>query len=77
MIRNWFHGTIACHKFLSLHKATMGRQANIRRKCYLALLSDEEEDRLLSILEEFVRYTKHRLQETEDALFEASRRLRF
>jgi hypothetical protein len=48
-------------------------QANFRRKHYLALLSDEDEDRLLGILEHFIRFMEQRLQETEDALFVAMR----
>ncbi len=77
MIRDWLHGASARRKFASLRRAMIALQANFQRKQNLALLSDEEEDRLLSIFEQFVRYIGHRLQETEDELFEARSQPRF
>jgi hypothetical protein len=70
-ISKWWRGTSVRHKFVSLCKAVIVLQANFRRKRCLALLSDEDEDRLLCILENFIRYMEKRLQETEDALFDA------
>ena len=76
LVVNWFRGATVCHKFVSLRKAMIALQANFRRKRCLELLSDEDEDRLLGILEQFIRYMEQRLQETEDALFVAMRRRR-
>jgi hypothetical protein len=76
LISNWWHGTYARRKFVSMSNAVIALQANFRRKRCLALLSDEDEDRLLFILEQFIRYMEQRLQETEDALFDAMIRRR-
>jgi hypothetical protein len=76
LIRNWWRGTSARHKFVSLCKAVIALQANFRRKRCLALLSDEDEDRLLGILEQFIRYMEQKLRETEDAIFDAMSRQR-
>ena len=71
LIRNWLRGATAHRKFVTLRKAMITLQANFRRKSHLKHLSDGEEDRLLHILELFIKYLEQRLQETEDALFDA------
>ena len=76
LIRNWWRGTAARRKFVSLCKAVIALQANFRRKRCLALLSDEDEDRLPGILEQFIRYMEQKLRETEDAIFDAMSRRR-
>ena len=73
-ISNWWRGTSVRRKFLSLCKAVIALQANFRRKRCLALLSDEDEERLLGILENFIKYMEKRLRETEDAMFDAMSR---